>query len=272
MTTTAPAIARVRTFRLRQLAVPTEHGSWSFLFEPTVAALAIAFSVGGLWVALMTLGAFLCRQPLKILIADRIGMKDRERAQAALAFLLLYTSIFAIGLVGTVSVSGWLPLLPYTLLLPLIAFQIFSDASRKGRQLLPEVCGAITISASAAAIALAGGQSWAIAATLWVIFISRSVPSILYVRNRLLLEKGKDNSRVIPIVAHIAALIVVCALSYYGLSPALTILAMLMLLWRAVAGLAPGRRKLRAMQIGVREIGYGALTVLSVVVGYYAGF
>jgi hypothetical protein len=272
MTTTAPAIARVRTFRLRQLAVPTEHGSWSFLFEPTVAALAIAFSVGGLWVALMTLGAFLCRQPLKILIADRIGMKDRGRAQAASAFLLLYRSILAIGFVGTILVSGWLPLMPYAVVLPLIAFQIFSDVLRKGRQLLPEVSGAVTISASAAAIALAGSQSWAIAATLWVIFVSRAVPSILYVRNRLLLEKGKNHSTAIPNAAHIAALIVVCVLSYYGLSPALTIFAMLMLLWRAVAGLAPGRKKLKTMQIGVREIVYGALTVLSVVVGYYAGF
>lgn len=183
VTPAAPAIVRPRTFKIRQIAIPIEHGGWSILLEPLIAGVAIAFSVGGLCVALMTIGAFLCRQPFKVLIADRMGMKDAERAKAALAFLAGYASIFAIGIVGTLTVSGWRPLMPFALVLPLIAYQIFNDVSRRGRHLAPELCGAVSLSASIAAIAVAGGQPWAIAVALWTVFVLRSVPSILYVRN-----------------------------------------------------------------------------------------
>jgi hypothetical protein len=258
--------------RLKSVALPVEHGSWGFLFEPLVAGLAIAFSLGGMWIAVMTIGAFLVRQPLKVLLIDRLGMKVRERALAALAFLAIYGTVFTAGLIGTVASVGWWPLLPFVFVLPFAAYQIYCDASRQGRQLIAEVIGAVSISASIAAIALSAGRPWAVAVSLWLIFVLRLVPSILYVRNRLLLEKGKQYSRIVPTVAHVAALTIVAVLSYLTLSPILTLFAMLILLWRAVAGLAPGRRKLRAMQIGVLEIVYGTLTVLSVVIGYYAGF
>lgn len=267
----APAISRPRTFRIRQIAIPVEHGGWSFLLEPLIAGVAVAFSVGGLWIALMTIGAFLCRQPFKVLIADRMGMKDDQRAKAALAFLMAYASVFAIGIVGTLAVSGWWPLMPFALVLPLIAYQIFNDVSRRGRQLAPELCGAVSLSASIAAIAIAGGQSWAVAVSLWTVFVLRSVPSILYVRNRLLLEKGKNYSRTIPTVAHVAALLIISVLAYYGLSPILTVFAVSVLLVRSITGLAPSRRKLRAMQIGVLEIAYGLLTVVTLVAGHFLG-
>jgi hypothetical protein len=258
--------------RLKSVALPVEHGSWGFLLEPLVAGLAIAFSVGGVWIALMTIGAFLVRQPLKVLLIDRLGMKVRERAEAALAFLAIFGAVFIAGLIGTVASVGWRPLLPFVFVLPFAAYQIYCDASRQGRQLVAEVIGAVSISASIAAIALSAGRPWAVAVSLWLIFVLRLVPSILYVRNRLLLEKGKEYSRTVPTVAHVAALTIVAVLSYLTLGPILTVFAMLILLWRAVAGLAPGRRKLRAMQIGVLEIVYGAVTVLSVVIGYYAAF
>jgi hypothetical protein len=257
--------------RLKSVALPVEHGSWGFLFEPLVAGLAIAFSVGGMWIAIMTIGAFLVRQPLKVLIIDRLGMKLRERAEAALAFLAIYGAVFTAGLIGTIATVGWRPLLPFVFVLPFAAYQIYCDATRQGRQLVAEVIGAVSISASIAAIALSDGRPWAAAISLWLIFVLRLVPSILYVRNRLLLEKGKEYSRAVPMVAHVAALTTAAVLSYSGLSPVLTVFAMLVLLWRAVGGLAPGRRKLRAMQIGVLEIVYGAVTVLSVVIGHFVG-
>ena len=76
----------------------------------------------------------------------------------------------------------------------------------------------------------------------------------------------------IPTLAHIAALFMTAALAYYGLSPFLTILAMSVLAYRAITGLSPDRNKMKAMQIGVWEIIYGLIVVLSVVIGHYAGF
>ncbi len=199
-------------------------------------------------------------------------MRIWERAMAASGLVLLYSGILVVGLTGTLLSGGSDPLLPIVFILPFVMFQIYYDVARRSRQLIPELTGAVSISASVAVIALASGLLWINAVALWMIFVARLIPSILYVRQRLLLEKGKEFSRVTPSLAHIAALLLVAVLAYNGLIPYLTIFAMLALLYRAASGLSPNRRKLRAMQIGVWEVIYGALTVLSVVVGHYVGF
>ncbi|MGB2912234.1 MAG: YwiC-like family protein [Pyrinomonadaceae bacterium] len=272
MSTAAPITAPVRAVRVRQVALPTEHGGWAFLFEPLVVGLAIAFSTGAPWIAGLTIGAFLTRQPLKVLIADRFGMRNRTRASLAFRFLLCYGAIFSIGLAGTLLSVGAQSLLPFIGVLPLAVFQIYIDASRQSRKLIPELTGAVVMSASIAAIGLSANMPLVNAAALWAIFASRSLSSILYVRERLRLEKGKHYSRMIPTLAHIAALFMTAALAYYGLSPFLTILAMSVLAYRAITGLSPDRNKMKAMQIGVWEIIYGLIVVLSVVIGHYAGF
>ncbi len=265
------AITPVRAFRVKQIALPTEHGGWGFLFEPIVAAIAIAFSPAAIWISLMALGAFLARQPLKIFIADRIGTRIPGRGNAALLFLSLFGSVFAAGLIGAAFTGGSLPLVPFLFVLPLVPFQIYADVSRKSRQLLPELGGAVSVSATAAAIALAGGWGWPAATALWAVFICRLVPSIIYVRQRLLLEKGKAFSRGLPVALHIAAFIVTLVLGYYRLIPFLVLLAMAILLYRAAEGLSPRRKKLKAMKIGVRELIYGSLTVALIITGHFTG-
>ncbi len=257
--------------KIGKIALPTEHGGWGFLFEPLVAGLAIAFSAGGAWIAVMMVGAFLVRQPLKILVIDRIGMRINERAMMALYFVVIYGSIFAVGFVAAVMTAGFWPLLPLACVLPLAAVQLYFDFSRQGRHLLPELGGAVTISASIAAVALAGGMTLPAALGLWAIFVARLIPSILYVRERLLLEKGKAFSKNIPLIAHVIAVVSIALLASFGLIPALAVFAMLILLVRTVEGLSDGRRKMKAMKIGIFEVIYGTITVLAVIVGYYTG-
>lgn len=268
----APVKRALPAVRVGQIALPTEHGGWGLLLEPLIAGLAIAFSFAGCWIALMTIGAFLTRQPLKVLVIDRRGMRVNERAKVAASFVLGFGAISAIGLGGAILSGGFTPLLPFGIVFPLAAVQTYFDFSRKSRRLLPELGGAIAISASVAAIMLAGGFSWTVAAAFWAIFVARLIPSILYVRERLLLEKGKTYSRSIPLAAHVAAFSLVAVLAYKGLSPILTVIAMLLLLYRAVEGLSAGRTKMKAMKIGVYEVGYGVVTLLSVIIGHYTGF
>ncbi|MBX3298414.1 MAG: YwiC-like family protein [Acidobacteria bacterium] len=272
MATAAPITTPHRAVRVRQVALPTEHGGWAFLLEPLAAGMAIAFSAGAPWIALITVGAFLTRQPLKVLIADRFGMRNRARAGLALRFLVGYGAIFALGIAGTLFTVGVQPLLPFVLVLPFAGFQIYIDASGQSRKLIPELTGAIVMSASMASIGLSANMPFANAVALWAIFASRSIASILYVRERLRLEKGKWYSRIIPTLAHVAALLLVSMLAFYGLSSFLTIMAMSILAYRAIAGLSPGRTRMKAMQIGVWEIIYGTAVVLSVVIGHHAGF
>ena len=45
----------------------------------------------------------------------------------------------------------------------------------------------------------------------------------------------------------------------------------LVLLIRSIYGLSPFRKRAKAMEIGIGEVIYGALTVTSLIVGHYAG-
>lgn len=255
--------------KIKNIALPIEHGSWGFVFEPLLAGLLVAFSPSALWVSLLIVGAFLTRQPLKVLLNDWQAKRNLPQTAVARKFVLIYGAIFTVGLLGSLYFVPRAALLPFLFVLPLAACQLYFDASRKSRQLLPELTGAVAVSSSVAVIALADGWSLAAAVALWAIFVARLVPSILYVRNRLLLEKGKDFSRGLPVASHVLAFALVSALAFYGLSPMLTVLMFAVLQGRATVGLSPFRSKIKAMRIGVWEVVYGTLTALSVVVGYY---
>lgn len=257
--------------RLRSVALPIEHGSWGFLFEPLVAGVAIAPSKASIWIALLVIGAFLSRQPLKVVLSDCRAGRWLPQTKYAAGFLLLYSVVFGVGLIGGVSVANAESFLPFVIVLPLAAFQIYYDSQRNSRLLLAEILGSVSISSSIAVLALADSWPYPNAFALWAVMGARLIPSILYVRNRLNIEKGKTFSRALPIAAHVVALIMVSLLGFYGQSPLLPILMFAVLLIRSIIGLSPYRRKVKAMKIGIGEVIYGALIVLSLIVGYYAG-
>ena len=254
---------------VKTIALPIEHGSWGFVFEPLAAGLLIAFTPSALWIVLLVVGAFLTRQPLKVLLNARQANRALPQTPVALKFVALYGAIFTIGLAGSLAFVPANAFAPFLLVMPLAAYQIYCDAARRSRQLLPELTGAVAVSSSVAVIAIAAGWTFPAAFALWAIFVARLIPSILYVRNRLLLEKGKSFSASVPAGAHIAALALVGALAFYGLSPWLRVLMFAVLLGRGAVGLSKYRSKIKAMRIGVWEVAYGTLTALSVVIGYY---
>ncbi len=268
MSANVSAIQINRNFKVKTIALPIEHGSWGFVFEPLTTALLIAFSPSAIWIALLVVGAFLTRQPLKVLLNDWRAGRNLPQTLVARKFTLIYGAIFSVGLAGSLLFVKSDAFLPFLLILPFAAYQIYCDASRKSRELFPELMSAVAISSSIAVIALADNWTLASAFALWAIFAARLISSILYVRNRLRLEKGKEFSKLVPILSHVAALILVGALAFEDLSPRLTVIMFAVLLGRAAVGLSPYRKKVKAMKIGVWEVVYGTLTALSVVLGF----
>lgn len=254
--------------RVKAIALPTEHGSWGLVFEPLVAATAVAASIGSVWIILMVTGAFLARQPLKVLLNDWLSKRRLPQTEVAFKFTLFYGAIAAVGLAGSLYLIESRAFLPFAAMIPFAAYQIYCDAQRKSRDLLPELTGALAISSSAAVVALAAGWSMANALALWTIFAARLIPSILYVRARLRLEKGKEFSMSAVVVSNVAAFVAVAALAYNALIPALPVGIFAVLTFRAVIGISPYRRKIKAMRIGVWEVIYGVLTVLAIILGY----
>ncbi len=271
MATNVIAIKPMPAIPVRRIALPMEHGSWGILLEPIVAGLAVAFSIGGFWIALMIIGAFLMRQPLKVLILDRKGMRDDRRAKVAVQYVVEFGIIFSVAAIASALTAGVAPLIPLMCVIPLAAVQTYYDVFRRSRDLMPELAGAVAISASVAAITIAGGLSVPLAIGIWMALVARTIPSILYVRERLLLEKGKKFSRALPIAAHTSAVVAIGLLAYFHLASVLTVFAGIFLLYRCVEGMGPARRPMKAMQIGVREVIYGVIFVLSIIIGTALG-
>lgn len=269
MAANAITINKKRTVRLKGIALPTEHGAWGFLFEPLLAGLLIAPSIASIWISLMVIGAFLTRQPLKILLSDWKAKRNLPQTTVALRFVLMFGAIFSIGLAGSLYFAKAEIFYPFLLILPLGIYQIYCDVSKQSRQLIPELTGAIAISSSVTVIALAGGFDSSIAYSLWAVFIARLIPSILYVRNRLRLEKDKEFSIIPVIVSHFIAFGAVGMLAANGLVPKFPLVMFFILLLRAFWGLSPFRKKVKAMKIGIWEVIYGTLTALSIVIGFY---
>lgn len=270
MVSSAKSMPQTRRIKLSQIVLPTEHGSWGFLFEPLVGGLALAFSIGGLWISLMVIGAFLMRRPLQVLITQwRSNSETRAVAQKFVATFLFVT---AIGFVGVLFTADLVSLSPLIISLPLACFQFYTEATKRGRQLVAELAGAAIMPTSAAAIVIAGGGEFGTAAAIWFFFVARFIPSILYVRNRLSLEKGKKISPLWTAILHTCALFGVAGLTFTNKLPMFTVAAFLLLFLRSAIGLSQYRKRMKAMKIGVLEVFYGLVTVTFLIVGHYLGW
>jgi len=258
-----------RKVRISAIALPGEHGSWGFLFEPIIAAVVIVPSRLAIGVVLVYVGAFLARQPLKVLLSD--WQSDRRLPQTvfALLFVFLFGILFWLGIADGYFFGKVEYYYPAVSVIPFGAYQVYCDVGRKTRHLIPELTGSVAISSSAAVIALTGGWSLVPALALWGIVVGRLIPSILYVRNRLRLEKGKEFSTLQVFGSHLAVALAAVFLSVYGLASKLTAAVFVLLMLRAVFGLSSYRTKMKAMKIGLWEVFYGLLTVLSIIMGYY---
>lgn len=261
-TLTRPQIA------LSRVLLPTEHGSWAFLFEPLVAGLAICFSPAAPMIAIAAIAAFFARQPLKTYF---LLPANSPVASTAIQFATLFGAVSMLAIIGAAWVGGTGILSVAGAAAIVGGMQFRLDIARAGRSLAAELAGSAAISSSVAMMALADGRTWGFAAAIWAIFAMRFLPSILYVRTRLLLEKGKSFKRDMPIFAHAASLVGITSLYFLGLASILTVAIFLFLLARCVVGLSERRTKMKAMKIGVWEVVYGSLTLLSIIVGYYAG-
>jgi hypothetical protein len=106
---------------VKTIALPIEHGSWGFVFEPLTAGLLIAFSPSALWIVLLVVGAFLTRQPLKVLLNAWQAKRDLPQTPVAKKFVLIYGAIFTSGLIGGLYFVPRAAFLPFLFIMPLAA-------------------------------------------------------------------------------------------------------------------------------------------------------
>jgi hypothetical protein len=240
---------------LRPIVLPTEHGGWGFLLEPIALGMAVRPSWSGALIAIAFACGFLTRQPLRLLLQDLVRHKSYPRTRWCWTFALLYALAAFVALAAAVIISGWAAIIPIGVVVPLGVTQIFYDAHNRGRALLPELGGALAMTSSAAAIAIAGGMHILPAFALSAVIASRAIPSIVFVRTLMQRAHGQTAASWPAISLHAIAILLValCATK-------LAVVAMIVLFARAVWTLA--RPVPRAKTIGYREIAYGVMTVV----------
>lgn len=244
---TADALPRVA---LRPLAIPNEHGGWGILLEPVVLALAIAPSIAGLALGLALVAAFFLRHPLRFAARDVMFGKRYRRTIACAKLAVGYGSAALILFAIAVAMSSVAIVIPLLIASPFLAVQFFYDVRNRGRELAPELCGAIAAAAGGIACVMAGRGEMFMALLVGMLAVSRAVPSVLFVRSLL------RGSSVVPgIVTHVLAVFAVALVA-----PSVVVAVPLALLARCVVG--HFRRGLTARRVGGEEVAWGVGTLV----------
>lgn len=260
--------AQNRPIRLRTVALPAEHGSWGLVLEPIALGLLVAPTWTGLWLSAFAFFTFLAQRPLKIVLQDNLRNSKRPRTRYAQRFAVVYLTIALTALVLAFLAGGIAPLLALLPAVPFALIFVIYDL-RTVRSWQAEFAAPTAFAAIVVAISIAGGLTWPVALALWVAMVARSVPSVLYIRARLRLVKGRPGSITNALVANTVALIVVGLLIAASLLPATALYAFVVLWLRAVGGLSRFRRTITATTLGFIEMGLGALTVGCIAIGFY---
>lgn len=255
--------------KLKPLALPVEHGGWGFLLEPVALGLLTAPSWPGVLIGVAAVAGFLARHPFKIAFSDWRRGKRYPRTPLAERFMVLYAAIALLAITAAGMSAGFYALRPLVPALPFALIYLAYDAQKQSREWIAQMSGPLALSATASAIALAGGWPEGKALALWAVLLARALPSIVYVRARLRLEREGNFSALPALLAHLAGLAAAVALIRLELLPWLAVPALMALLLRAVVGLSPLRRPAPAKKIGILELVYGAVTVLLVALGYW---
>lgn len=246
----------------RHVVLPAEHGSWGLVLEPIALGLLAAFSWAGVLLGLGAFLGFLAFQPLRVawrgIRRGARGQRQRLARQwgAAFGFSALVLALWGL------SNAAWQPLGVLLLAAPLGLIYLRYDLEQPSRAWQAEVSGTLAFGSLAAAIAIVGGWPLPQALALWALMAARGLPSVMYVRARLRLEKGREVKGGLALGLHALALAGVWLLARSGLLSGWTIAALLILLLRALLGLSPWRWERSTRVIGFMEIAYGTLLVL----------
>jgi len=225
-------------------------------------------SLAGLVLALGALAGFLAYRPAKLLYTDARRRRRFRRTRIALAFAAVLALVSALLLVISAHLVGARPFIVFLFAAPFALLFVAYDLA-PGRFWQAEAAAPLAFASSAAAVALAGSGSWRLAAALWAVVVARSLPSVLYVRARLRLERGEPARTRLALGAHTLGLLVVAWMATSGWLPVLAVLAMALLLVRASLGLSALRRKTSARAVGLREIGWGVVVIVIVAAGFW---
>jgi hypothetical protein len=173
----------------RHIALPTDHGSWVFLFSPMLIGLFAAknWSVATLYLTIAALAAFLIRQPVTILIKATSRRRSKRDLPPALFWIGIYSFIGAVSILGLILLGFGYVLYLALPGLPVFAWHLYLVSRRaERRQAGVEIVGSGVLALSATA-AYWVGMGYTDPIGWWLFFLTwfQSAASIVYAYLRL---------------------------------------------------------------------------------------
>ena len=233
--------------------------------EPVLLGLIVAWSGAGVALGVAAFTAFLLRTPAKLVAVDVRRGRWLERSRLALRIAIVELVVLGSAVALVLALAGWSWLAPLGIAGPLVAIELSFDIRSRGRRLLPELCGAVGITAVAASIVVAAARSGGLAAGVWLVLAARAVGAIPFVRVQIMrLRRGQGpvwQSDVAQVVS--IAVAAVAVIADRRLLPGLAGVVML-----AVAqSLWVRRVPIPAKQVGLRQMAMGLALVAATAVG-----
>ncbi|MCA9918332.1 MAG: YwiC-like family protein [Anaerolineales bacterium] len=271
MSDAQPQAKRPSQFR-KQLILPAEHGSWSWLLVPFLVGTAVAETLN-LPVILVLVGGlafFLLRQPATVWLRARQGKGRRSDAPLALRLVLL---LGGIGLVCGVGLLWYGRFIMVYLLLPFLALMLVYVQTAQGQQstrtLRMELIGAAALALMAPAAMLAAlGQSYPTVWLVWGLMAAQNVLGVFYVRQRIADTHERPFNRQPLLWSHIIGLILVGGTAVAGLIPWLAVLPFVGFLLRAIWTFQQPRPIDNVKKFGFQEVGVELLSGALIAIGY----
>ena len=243
--------------------LPKEHGSWSLVLEPLALGLLVAPSSAGGALTVAALAGFFARRPFKAFFAPA-ATRRRAAGQAVLVFSILGITGLSVALV----VGGIAPLWPLLLAAPLAGLFAWFDAQNDSRAAAAEVAGSAAFALVPAALATLAGWSAGPALALAGLALTRSVPTVLTVRNSLRLSKGEPAAFLLPLLTAAGAAAGLTVLGAFRVLPAWAALPAWVLLARTLWFASPLRPSWPARSIGILETLLGVIYLAAIAVAY----
>ena len=253
---------------LRSVAVPTEHGGWGLTLEPGLLGLFVASSAAGACLAAAALVGFVARTPVKVVLVDLARHRRLERTSVAARVAAVELTVLAVLVVAAAVLAEGAFWWPALVAAPLVGVELWFDMRSRSRRLVPELAGAIGVSAVVAMIVLADGGPTALAFGLWLVLGARVLTSVPFVRAQVAMLHDRSTDARELIVADLSA--VAAAALAVVVDPQLTAGAL------AIAGVivfqrVSARRPVpRAAVLGARQTVLGATVVVVTALGVLA--
>jgi hypothetical protein len=269
MASTGERAAATERSPWRAVAIPTEHGGWGLTLEPVLLGLVIAFSWSGLAIGLAAFVAFLVRTPLKLAVVDR--RRHRSLPRTLLATRIATVEFCLLALLGLAALwsAGPAWLVPVFIAGPLVAVELWFDIRSRSRRLVPELAGAIGITAIAASVTVAGGGSWRLAIAVWMVLAARAMASIPYVRTQIVRTRRGSSPLGTTDLFQLAGAAIGCAA--VAVDTQVFAGAVAVALVAAAQSLAVRRQHIPPVKmIGMRQMAAGMAIVIATTVGVLA--